>query len=169
MVSGAAARVTGVGVTTQWSGTVPLGADGEPLGNAIIWMDARGARHIRQVTGGFPAFSGYGARKLMDVAAQDRRHSLVTPARTPSPTSSTCVTSDPTFTSPHQISRTEGLHQLQADRAHRLHRRDDDAALGHRQPRHRRHSLRRRTAALGGLDRASCRRICCVRSMCWVR
>jgi xylulokinase len=64
MVSGAAARVTGVGVTTQWSGTVPLGADGKPLGNAIIWMDARGARHIRQVTGGFPAFSGYGARKL---------------------------------------------------------------------------------------------------------
>jgi xylulokinase len=27
-------------------------------------MDARGAHHIRRVTGGFPAFSGYGARKL---------------------------------------------------------------------------------------------------------
>ncbi|HAJ36576.1 MAG TPA: xylulose kinase [Chloroflexi bacterium] len=63
-VDGAAARVTGIGVTTQWSGTVPLGADGKPVGNAIIWMDARGARHIRQVTGGFPTFAGYGARKL---------------------------------------------------------------------------------------------------------
>jgi xylulokinase len=63
-VDGAAARVTGIGVTTQWSGTVPIGADGNALGNAIIWMDARGARHIRRVTGGFPAFSGYGARKL---------------------------------------------------------------------------------------------------------
>ncbi len=64
MVSGAAARVTGVSVTTQWSGTVALGADGNASGNAIIWMDARGARYIRQITGGFPAFSGYGARKL---------------------------------------------------------------------------------------------------------
>lgn len=63
-VDGAAARVTGIGVTTQWSGTTPVGADGQPLGNAIIWMDARGARYIRQVTGGFPAISGYGARKL---------------------------------------------------------------------------------------------------------
>ena len=63
-VDGAAARVAGIGVTTQWSGTVALGADGAPLGNAIIWMDARGARHIRRVTGGFPAFAGYGARKL---------------------------------------------------------------------------------------------------------
>lgn len=63
-VDGAAARVVGVGVTTQWSGVVPLGANGEPLGNAIIWMDARGARHIRRVTGGFPTVAGYGARKL---------------------------------------------------------------------------------------------------------
>jgi xylulokinase len=63
-VTGAAAYVVGIGVTTQWSGTTPIGADGEPVGNAIIWMDARGAPYIRQVTGGFPAFSGYGARKL---------------------------------------------------------------------------------------------------------
>jgi xylulokinase len=63
-VPGAAERVVGVGATTHWSGTVPLGADGEPLMNAILWMDARGARHVRQVTGGFPSFQGYGARKL---------------------------------------------------------------------------------------------------------
>ncbi|HHY54592.1 MAG TPA: xylulose kinase [Chloroflexi bacterium] len=64
MVDGAAARVTGIGVTTQWSGTVPIDANGETLGNAIIWMDARGARHIRRMTGGFPTVAGYGARKL---------------------------------------------------------------------------------------------------------
>lgn len=63
-VEGAAARVAGIGVTAQWSGTAPIGADGSALGNAIIWMDARGARHIRRITGGWPAFAGYGARKL---------------------------------------------------------------------------------------------------------
>jgi xylulokinase len=63
-VEGAAARVTGIAVTSQWSGTVALGAGGEPLMNAIVWMDARGAGQIRQVTGGFPSFAGYGARKL---------------------------------------------------------------------------------------------------------
>ncbi|MFO7632624.1 MAG: FGGY-family carbohydrate kinase [Caldilinea sp.] len=63
-VDGADRRIAGIAVTAQWSGTVPIGADGEPLMNAITWMDARGARHIRQVTGGFPSFAGYGARKL---------------------------------------------------------------------------------------------------------
>lgn len=63
-VDAAAARVAGIGVTAQWSGTVAVGDDGAPLGHAIIWMDARGARAMRRVTGGFPAFSGYGARKL---------------------------------------------------------------------------------------------------------
>lgn len=63
-VDGASDRVIGVGVTTHWSGTVALGANGEPLMNAIIWMDARGASHIRAVTGGFPSFAGYGVRKL---------------------------------------------------------------------------------------------------------
>jgi len=63
-VEGAAARVVGIGVTTQWSGTVAVDAAGATLGNAIIWLDARGARYIQQVTGGFPAFSGYGVRKL---------------------------------------------------------------------------------------------------------
>jgi len=63
-VEDAPTRVVGIGVTTHWSGTVALGADGEPLMNAIMWMDARGARHIRKVTGGAPSFAGYGARKL---------------------------------------------------------------------------------------------------------
>ena len=63
-VEGAPNRVVGVSVTTHWSGTVALGADGEPLMNAIIWLDARGARHIRKLTGGFPSFAGYGVRKL---------------------------------------------------------------------------------------------------------
>lgn len=61
----AADNVVGIAVTAQWSGTVAVDAAGEPLANAIIWMDARGARHMRRVTGGFPAFSGYGLTKLL--------------------------------------------------------------------------------------------------------
>ncbi len=63
-VDGARSRVAGIAVTSQWSGTVPVDGDGNALANAIIWMDARGARYARRVTGGFPSFSGYGAGKL---------------------------------------------------------------------------------------------------------
>ena len=35
--------VAAVAVTSQWSGTVPIDRDGDPLHDAIIWMDARGA------------------------------------------------------------------------------------------------------------------------------
>ena len=60
-----AARVTAVGVTAQWSGTVPVGADGRPVGRAVIWLDHRGAAEVRRVIGGPIAFSGYGLGKMM--------------------------------------------------------------------------------------------------------
>src|SRR5262245_20267241 len=41
-----------IGVTSHWSGTVAVDACGQHLMNAIMWMDSRGARHIREVTGG---------------------------------------------------------------------------------------------------------------------
>jgi xylulokinase len=50
---------------TQWSSTVALDESGEPLGNAIIWMDTRGAPYIRELIRGFPAFEGYSLRKLL--------------------------------------------------------------------------------------------------------
>jgi xylulokinase len=61
----AAARVVGVACTAQWSGTVPVDHAGRPLGNAILWMDTRGAPYVRRVAGGFPSVLGYGARKLL--------------------------------------------------------------------------------------------------------
>src|SRR3990170_2951816 len=45
-------------------GTVPVDRDGNPLMNALIWMDTRGARYARRITRGFPSVSGYGAVKL---------------------------------------------------------------------------------------------------------
>ena len=58
-------RVRAIAVTAQWSGTVPVGKDGRPLTNAIIWMDARGAQDARVLTDGFPKFEGFGLTKLV--------------------------------------------------------------------------------------------------------
>jgi xylulokinase len=56
--------VVAVAVTAQWSGTVPVGADGRHLMNAVIWMDSRGARYARDVTGGPVRLAGYDVRTL---------------------------------------------------------------------------------------------------------
>lgn len=63
----AAAPVDGivaVSVTSQWSGTVPVDANGDPLHDAIIWMDSRGAEQIRTLVGGRVKVAGYDPRKL---------------------------------------------------------------------------------------------------------
>ena len=57
--------LVGVGCTSQWSGTVAVGADGRPLMRAIIWMDSRGNRAIRKVAGGPVNVIGYDPRKLL--------------------------------------------------------------------------------------------------------
>jgi xylulokinase len=56
--------IAGVSVTAQWSGTVPVDADGTPLHDAIIWMDSRGARQVRGLVGGRVKVAGYDPRKL---------------------------------------------------------------------------------------------------------
>ncbi len=43
-------EVAAVSVTTQWSGTVAVDAEGVAIGNAIIWMDSRGARYLEGLT-----------------------------------------------------------------------------------------------------------------------
>lgn len=58
-------RIAVLGVTAQWSGTVPISADGKALMNAIIWLDSRGSRHIRELTGGTIELSGYSPLKLL--------------------------------------------------------------------------------------------------------
>jgi xylulokinase len=57
-------RVTGVGCSAQWSGTVPVDDRGRPLMRAVIWMDSRGAGQVRRITRGFPAVQGYGVGRL---------------------------------------------------------------------------------------------------------
>lgn len=52
--------IRGVCCTAQWSGTVAVGEDGAPLGNAVIWMDSRGARYLPPIVGGMVQIDGYG-------------------------------------------------------------------------------------------------------------
>jgi len=56
--------VAAVAVTSQWSGTVPIDHDGQPLHDAIIWMDARGADDVKRAAGGLVRVQGYEPRKL---------------------------------------------------------------------------------------------------------
>ena len=57
--------VVAVAASTQWSGTVAVDRGGNPLMNAIIWMDMRGAKYVRDLTRGLINIEGYGLLKLM--------------------------------------------------------------------------------------------------------
>ncbi len=58
--------IKGLSCTSQWSGTVPVDRSGNPLMNAIIWMDSRGAPYVEEITGGFPEIEGYNILKLLN-------------------------------------------------------------------------------------------------------
>jgi xylulokinase len=58
-------HIFALAVSAQWSGTVPVDRQGRALGNAITWMDARGARHVRQLTGGLVSVMGYAPGKAL--------------------------------------------------------------------------------------------------------
>jgi len=60
-----AGRVAAIACTAQWSGTVVVDAGGRHLMNAMIWMDARGRKYARQITGGPLRIDGYGVDKLL--------------------------------------------------------------------------------------------------------
>ncbi|MBT7890534.1 MAG: xylulose kinase, partial [Deltaproteobacteria bacterium] len=51
--------------STQWAGTVPLDQDGNHLMNAVIWMDSRGERHVKDLIKGPIKIEGYDIRKLL--------------------------------------------------------------------------------------------------------
>jgi xylulokinase len=51
--------------STQWSGTVAVDREGTPLFNAIIWLDSRGNRYVKDIAGGPIRVQGYDVFKLM--------------------------------------------------------------------------------------------------------
>ncbi|MGZ3458363.1 MAG: xylulokinase, partial [Archangium sp.] len=57
--------IIGINVSSQWSGTVCVDEQGRPLRPAIIWMDSRGASHVRRVATGLVPVEGYGLTRLL--------------------------------------------------------------------------------------------------------
>ncbi len=54
-----------VGITGQWGSTVPVGADGRPVGPVLLWADTRAARHARGVIGGPVSVGGIAPHKAL--------------------------------------------------------------------------------------------------------
>lgn len=57
--------IEAVSCDSQWSVIVPIDAQGEPLMNAVHWLDSRGGIYNRTLIRGFPSIKGYGLRKLL--------------------------------------------------------------------------------------------------------
>ncbi len=57
--------IVAISSTGQWSGTVAVDADGNAIGDAIIWMDSRGAPYVAQAAGGLLNVQGYAPGKLI--------------------------------------------------------------------------------------------------------
>ena len=59
-------KIVAVSCTGQWSVTVPVDRDGEPLMNAVHWMDSRSAPYTKAITNGLVKIEGYGVRRLLE-------------------------------------------------------------------------------------------------------
>jgi len=58
-------RIIAVACTTQWAVTIPVDENGDALMNAISWMDTRGGKYNRALSGGWPRLQGYGLAKAL--------------------------------------------------------------------------------------------------------
>lgn len=56
--------ISGICISSMWSGTVAVGEDGNALMDSIIWLDTRGAEAIKEVVGGGIQAEGYNLLKL---------------------------------------------------------------------------------------------------------
>ncbi len=57
--------IVALAANTQWSGTVPVDDLGNPLMNAVIWLDMRGAKYVAKMAGGPIKIEGYSPLKLL--------------------------------------------------------------------------------------------------------
>jgi xylulokinase len=58
-------RIVAVSCTGQWSVIAPVDRNGQPLMNAVHWMDSRGAPDTQALTDGLIKIDGYGLRRLL--------------------------------------------------------------------------------------------------------
>lgn len=59
------AALHAVAITGQWASSVPVGADGRPSGEVVLWNDTRARGLARQVIGGPLSIAGYAPHKLL--------------------------------------------------------------------------------------------------------
>ena len=61
----APSELVGVGITGQWGSTVPVGADGTPVGDCMLWSDTRGGRFSSRAVGGPVSVFGYSPLNIL--------------------------------------------------------------------------------------------------------
>lgn len=54
-----------IAITGQWASTVPVGADGVPVGPVLLWADTRARPLVREVVGGPVNVGGYAPQKVL--------------------------------------------------------------------------------------------------------
>lgn len=57
-------RLHAVAITGQWASSVPVGADGEPAGEVLLWADTRARDLAREVIGGPVNVGGFAPHKV---------------------------------------------------------------------------------------------------------
>jgi len=60
-----AEEIAAVVCTTQWAVTIPVDRSGTAVGNAISWMDTRGAPYNSRLVDGWPKIAGYNVARLI--------------------------------------------------------------------------------------------------------
>jgi len=95
-----------VAITGQWASSVPVGADGEPVGDVLLWSDTRARDLVRKVIGGPVSISGFAPQKVLPFlrltggaptpsGADPTGHSLLLQARLPDVYAKTTVILEP--------------------------------------------------------------------------
>ncbi len=54
-----------VAITGQWGSSVPVGADGRPVGCVLLWADTRARELVREVIGGPVNVGGFAPHKVL--------------------------------------------------------------------------------------------------------
>jgi xylulokinase len=58
-------RIEAICCSTQGEGTLPVDQNGQALGNCILWMDMRGAPHLKKQLGGLVNIDGASIDKVL--------------------------------------------------------------------------------------------------------
>jgi len=95
-----------IAITGQWGSSVPVGADGRPVGEVMLWADTRARELVRDVIGGPVSVGGFAPHKVLPFVrltggapspsgADPTGHSLLLQARFPEVYAKTAVILEP--------------------------------------------------------------------------